>query len=143
MRGAPTRPLPQAEQCNPWLGNQARASWDASEMQWANSFWAQIEWGSSPWSVASQSWQNDRYYGGYADSWQQPSWQGPWPFKTPHHKDIEKPKNYCCDITRWLKWSRSFTRFLRRQNWRWSRLLEKVQNLRAKPVTAADKNWWA
>ena len=68
------------------------------------------------------------------------------PFKSIHHKDIAKPDVYNGDPDKWLKWSKNFKRFLDRNDQPhncWSALLNKVEELSGKPVTAADEDRWA
>ena len=42
-----------------------------------------------------------------------------------------------------MQWSRSFLRYLRRRDGRWPGRLEKIQDLKGKPVTAEDEKKWA
>ena len=74
---------------------------------------------------------------------QQSNWKLYSSLRAPDRKDVDKPDKYSGDVTDWLTWSKSFTRFLRRHDWRWPGLLEKVQELRGKPETAEDEKRWA
>ena len=42
-----------------------------------------------------------------------------------------------------MQWSISFLRYLRRRDGRWPGRLEKIQDLKGKPVTAEDEKKWA
>ena len=91
-------------------------------------FWAWPEWSSLPGRATNRHWQEGPYYCNF-DYWQQPGWQSYGPLRAPDRKDVEKPEKYSGDITEWLRWSKSFTRFFRRHDWRWSGLLEKVHGV--------------
>ena len=54
-------------------------------------------------------------------------------------KDVKDPETYTGDITLWMSWSKSFTRYLRRR----PGLLEKIQELKGKPVIEEDERRWA
>ena len=63
--------------------------------------------------------------------------------KPPDRKDVKGPEIYSGDITRWMQWSKAFARYLRRRDERWPELLDKIQGLKGKPVTAEDEKEWA
>ena len=58
-------------------------------------------------------------------------------------KDLKPPEAYGGNIDKWKEWSKSFMRYLRRRDRRWPDLLEKVQELKGKPVTNEDEKKWA
>ena len=69
--------------------------------------------------------------------------EGPTFLKPIHHKDIAKPDVYNGQPAKWLKWSENFKRFLDRNDQPhncWCALLDKVEELRGKPVTTADED---
>ena len=63
--------------------------------------------------------------------------------KPPDRKDVKGPDTYTGDITPWVSWSKSFTRYVRRRDHRWPGLLEKIQELKGKPVTEEHEKQWA
>ena len=87
------------------------------------------------------SWQ--QWPGGWQrpDSWQHAGW-GAARLRDPDRKDVEPMPKYSGVISEWLKWQKQFVRFLRRQDWRWEGLLERVQELRGKPVTREHERQW-
>ena len=42
-----------------------------------------------------------------------------------------------------MQWSKAFARYLRRRDERWPELLDKIQGIKGKPVTAEDEKEWA
>ena len=58
-------------------------------------------------------------------------------------KDAKGPEIYTGDILRWVAWSKSVMRYLKRRDWRWPGLLEKIQKLKGRPVTEQDEKQWA
>ena len=64
------------------------------------------------------------------------------PLKAINHKNIDRPEKYGGDLDGWLKWSKTFKKFLKRQDARWVPLLEAVENLKGRPVTSADEAEW-
>ena len=58
------------------------------------------------------------------------------------HKNVDKPEKYNGDLDGWLKWSKVFKKFLKRQDERWVDLLEAVENLKGRPVTVEDEATW-
>ena len=131
---------------DPWNKSAQIVEKHADEAAWAARGWidrSKTTQMREPWCAPAQ-WRGD---------WQQctpAQWQpdsGPrdiWgtPFQDLHKKDIERPEKYSGDIAGWLKWQQSFARFLRRQDWRWLGVLEKVQELRGKPVTPEHERQW-
>ena len=125
--------LPQ--QCDPWAMH-SRSQQSSRDQGWSSS--------------AGGNWQG-QWNGGWDNQWSQPfsqwkdGWGGQWsqPLRQPDRKDVDRPAKYAGDITKLLQWSKSFIRFLRRQDWRWPQLLEKIQGLRGRPVTASDEDWWS
>ena len=64
------------------------------------------------------------------------------PLKNVDRKDVDKPDKYGGNTDLWLKWSRGFKKFLKRQDPRWIYLLEAIEKLRGKPVTKAHEDGW-
>ena len=64
------------------------------------------------------------------------------PPKAPDRKDVEGPAKYGGNPDEWLAWSKTFKKFLRRREPRWFNLLEKIEEQRGKPVTAAIESQW-
>ena len=64
------------------------------------------------------------------------------PLKPIHHKNVDRPEKYGGDLDSWLKWSKSFKKFLKRQDGRWSSVLKLIEELRGRPVTADDEALW-
>ncbi len=64
------------------------------------------------------------------------------PPKPMDRKDIDKPERYSGAADAWLKWSRTFKRFLRRQDARWPLLLDEVEKKKGRPVTKEDEVKW-
>ena len=96
-----------------------------------------------PWCAPAQ-WRGDWQQCAPAQ-WQHEGWpRDGWGMQLQdfHKQDIEKPEKYSGDIAGWFKWQQNFTRFLRRHEERWPGLLEKVQDLRGKPVTPAHERQW-
>ena len=66
------------------------------------------------------------------------------PLRAPHPKEVEKPKLYDGNAAAWRLWTVSFKRMLRRNDLRWERLLEAVEQPKGRPVEEADEaQWWA
>ena len=103
------------QQCDPW------AEYSRGQQNWTR--------GHQNWSGSSEEGWHGQWNGGWGSQWSQP-------LRQPDRKDIDRPAKYAGDITKWLQWSKAFIRFLRRQDWRWTQLLEKIQGLRGRPVTA-------
>ena len=104
-------------------------SWSSQEPQyWEQSQWQQQSWNSG-WR--DSNWGSASYDGGRGD------------LKEIHHKDLKPPEAYGGNIDKWKEWSKSFMRYLRRRDRRWPDLLEKVQELKGKPVTSEDEKKWA
>ena len=118
-------------QCDPWAEYRTSAAR-------AEKAWPPQPWGSQPWSQQAGDQGSD-----WGDQWCA-GWGG-WsrPLRAPDRKDVDRPAKYSGDITKWLQWSTAFSRFLRRQDWRWPSLLEKIQDLRGRLVTAEDERWWS
>ena len=60
-------------------------------------------------------------------------------------KDVDKPDKFGGNADHWLKWSKSFKKFLRRQDVRWPEILKAIEDRpwnaeeRGKPFTLADE----
>ena len=65
------------------------------------------------------------------------------PPKPLDRKDVDKPDKYSGNTDLWLRWSKAFRKFLRRQDGRWGPLLDKVEAQRGRPVTAELEKEWA
>ena len=65
------------------------------------------------------------------------------PLKQLDRKDVEKPEKYGGNPDQWLKWSKSFKKFIRRHDARWAPLLEIVEKNSGKPVTTELEETWA
>ena len=65
------------------------------------------------------------------------------PPKRPDRKDVEKPDKYSGNTDYWLKWSKSFRKLLRRNDPRWSAVLDTVEANHGKPVTTELEEKWA
>ena len=50
------------------------------------------------------------------------------PPKPLDRKDVDKPEKYSGNTDLWLRWSKAFRKFLRRQHGRWGPLLDKVES---------------
>ena len=59
--------------------------------------------------------------------------------KAPHPKDVDKPSKYSGNADQWMRWSRSFKKFLRRTESRWGAIHKKVESKRGDPVTSVDE----
>ena len=93
-----------------------------------------------PWSQESDPWQTEA-----RKTWLQQGLKQGWTStdQENHHKDLKPPVAYGGNIDKWKEWSKSFMRYLKRRDRRWPDLLEKVQELKGKPVTSEDENKWA
>lgn len=58
-------------------------------------------------------------------------------------KDVDKPGKYGGNAETWLQWSRTFKKFLRRQDARWTTLLDKIEGKKGVPVTWEDEVLWS
>ncbi len=56
-----------------------------------------------------------------------------------HHKNVDKPERFDGNIDTWLKWAKSFKRFLKRQDEHWVPLLNAIEEQKGRPVTDADE----
>ena len=56
-----------------------------------------------------------------------------------NHKDIEKPFKYDGSPDQWLKWSRSFKKFIRRNDERWTTILSAIEQNKGKPILATQE----
>ena len=56
---------------------------------------------------------------------------------------MEKPDKYGGDITKWLRWSSAFTRFIKKLDDRWPKLLGKLEQMKGMPVTNQLEEEWA
>ena len=65
------------------------------------------------------------------------------PPKPLDRKDVDKPEKYSGNTDLWLRWSKAFRKFLRRQDARWGPLLDTVESQRGRPVTADLEKEWA
>ena len=61
----------------------------------------------------------------------------------PNKKDVEKPETYLGDITQWIRWSSAFTRFLKKLDDRWPKILSKLEQLKGMLVTSQIDEAWA
>ena len=102
---------------------------------------AQQQWDWNSW----YSWKQQNWNSGWRDSnWGSASYDGGrGDLKEIHHKDLKPPEAYGGNIDKWKEWSKSFMRYLKRRDRRWPDLLEKVQELKGKPVTSEDEKNWA
>ena len=64
------------------------------------------------------------------------------PIKPLHVKDVAKPKVYSGGAQSWKEWGTSFRRFVDARDERLGLLLDKVETLRGKPVTAQHEAEW-
>ena len=113
----------QPPQCDPWAEYRANAAWS-----------------SQPWSY-----HNGAQGGGWGGQWTG-NWGVRWisPPRASDSKDIERPEECIGDITKLFWWSKAFTSFLRRQNWRWPGSLEKIQDgdrRRRKAMGLGNLDW--
>ena len=70
----------------------------------------------------------------------------PTPFrqcKALRHEDVEKSTKYIGNTDAWLRWAKSFKKFLRRTNAQWLQILKKIEGLKGKPVTTTHDAKWA
>ena len=122
---------------DPWT--QTKSGWQTS---WTAHDDSQNWWDSNAWSGDPLK---SRYpvdsWSGWDSQWSS-GWSSQW-LRPPDRKDVKGPEVYSGDITHWTEWSKSFVRFLRRRDGRWPGLLERIQSLNGKPVTAEDEKKWA
>ncbi len=52
-----------------------------------------------------------------------------------HHKNIDKPEKYDGNTDHWLRWMKTFKKFLKRQDGRWVDLLDEIEKQEGKPIT--------
>ena len=64
------------------------------------------------------------------------------PIRPLHVKDVAKPKVYSGGAQSWKEWGTSFRRFIDARDERLGLLLDKVETLRGKPVTAQHEAEW-
>ena len=122
---------------DPWSKWAQAGEKSGDEAKWAEHGWidrSKATQAREPWCTPTQ-WRGDWQQCMPAQISNEP--RGVWgvPLPDVDKKDIEKPERYSGDISGWLKWRECFVRFLRRKDWRWKGLLERVQELRGKPVT--------
>ena len=65
------------------------------------------------------------------------------PLKQLDRKDVDKPEKYGGNTDNWLRWSKQFKKFLRRNDSRWGTLLELIEKNAGKPVTPELEGEWA
>jgi hypothetical protein len=126
---------PASEAWNSWASVEGQKQpWcqPASQNQWQGSGWGWTNYSDNGWIDLKES---NSYHGYYANGWSD--------LKEIHHKDLKAPDTYSGDITQWKAWSRAFESYLRRRDTRWPGLLEKVQELKGKPVTEEYEKKWA
>ena len=87
---------------------------------------ASEQWTGWSWPAKSSSWSP----GGWSRA------EGWGPNNAPDKKNVEKPDKYSGDITRWLRWSSAFTRFLKKLDDRWPKTFGKLEQLKGMPVTS-------
>ena len=54
-------------------------------------------------------------------------------------KDVAKPETYNGDITKWVQWRSTFSRFLRRQDARWPSILKRIEEYKGKMISEDDE----
>ena len=129
---------------DPWKRSAQTGEKHAEEAMWASRGWidrSKAIQAREAWCTPTQ-WRGDWQQCMPAQFSNEP--RGVWGMPLPDldKKDIEKPEKYSGDISGWLRWRDSFVRFLRRKDWRWKGLLERVQELRGKPVTPEHERQW-
>ena len=105
-------------------------------------------YGGWNWLANSQNYNN---YNRWAASANYSSWsfgrgslaEGWRPKHVPDKKDVEKPEKYLGDITKWLLWSSAFTRFFKKLDDRWPKILSKLEQLKGMLVTSQIEEAWA
>ena len=135
-------------EAQPWCRPEANAWPDSESQKSGREAWT--GWPRSTWDARNDEalppnhWDpNGRPQGSWStrngDAWSGwCGWSSQW-LKPPDRKDVKGPEIYSGDITRWMQWSKAFARYLRRRDSRWPELLEKIQGLKGKPVTAEDE----
>ena len=86
---------------------------------------ASEQWTGRSWLARSSSWSS----GGWSST------DGWGPKNAPDKKDVEKPDKYGGDITKLFWWSSAFTRFIKKLDDRWPKLMGKLEKLKGMPVT--------
>ena len=120
---------PASQHQTAWTTTPQSWEWpQAGRNQWHGSGWGWTSYYANGWNDLKES--NSYYANGWND------------LKEIHHKDLKAPDTYNGDITLWKAWSKAFERYLRRRDPRWPSLLEKVQELKGKPVTEEDQKKW-
>ena len=76
-------------------------------------------------------------YGWHSRGWSRDDSWGP--RHTLDRQDIEKPETYGGDITKWLQWSGTFTRYLRRQDERWPQILKKIEAQKGQVIAKEEE----
>ena len=56
---------------------------------------------------------------------------------------VEKPETYNGDITQWIRWSSSFTSFLKRLDDRWPKVFKKIDQQKGPPISSQIEETWA
>ena len=121
---------PASQHQTAWTTTPQSWEWpQAGRNQWHGSGWGWASYCANGWNDLKES--NSYYANGWND------------LKEIHHQDMRAPDTYNGDITLWKAWSKAFERYLRRRDPRWPSLLEKVQELKGKPVTEEDEKKWA
>ena len=65
------------------------------------------------------------------------------PLKDPHYKEVKEPVQYTGVTSAWLDWSARFRRYVvSRTDVRIAVLLDSIEQLRGRPVTADDEAGW-
>ncbi len=60
-----------------------------------------------------------------------------------HHKNIDKPDKYDGNTDHWLRWMKSFKKFMKRQDERWVLLLDEIEKQKGKPITEDEEKYIA
>ena len=132
------------KESDPWSGGRWNGAYSGGRggggsKQWSGGQWNGVQWNwNDQWSGGDGGHWSGGNGGNGDDDWKR--WAHP--LQAPDRKDVDKPSKYNGDITKWLQWEVTFRRFLRRSDQRWEKLLEKIEGLRGRPVTAADEDEW-
>ena len=115
---------------------------------WTQKGWVEQSWGhGNSWSTQDAGWQ---HHGGANEKWsthrhgwndRNPSRDQSWgpPKHSLDRKDVAKPEPYDGDITKWVHWRSTFSRFLERQDDRWPSILKRIEEHKGKMISEDDE----